>query len=80
MPSPGWRPREPDGSVSVTWGTMQPVFQEYGPADADGNCDLLLSIAQVPSGISYRIIKHAPDAFDRQTPRDTADASIPPLL
>ncbi|MEM8618983.1 MAG: aryl-sulfate sulfotransferase [Actinomycetota bacterium] len=69
----------PDGSVLVTWGTLQPVFQEYGPADANGTRELLLSIAQVPSGISYRIIKHAPEAFDRQTLRDTAGVSIPPL-
>ena len=67
----------PDGSLLVTWGSLQPVFEEYGPAAADGVRELLLRIAQVPGGTSYRILKQPIDAFDRDELRATSGGSLP---
>ena len=62
-----------DGSALISWGVLQPNFQEY---DASGN--LLLSIGQVnpvsglPDGFSYRIVKEPPTSFDRTELREKA--------
>ena len=67
-----------DGSLLVTWGSLQPVFEEYSAA-VDGVRELLLRIAQVPGGTSFRIIKHPVDAFDRDELRASTGGSLPPI-
>ncbi|MEM9514338.1 MAG: aryl-sulfate sulfotransferase [Actinomycetota bacterium] len=67
-----------DGSLLVTWGGLQPVFEEYTAA-VDGVRELLLRIAQVPGGTSFRIIKHPLDAFDRDELRASTGGSLPPI-
>ncbi len=62
-----------DGSRSVTWGGLQPVFNEF---DADGN--LLLSIQKGPIGNAYRVVKYGPDAFDAAELRSTASSDFVP--
>ncbi len=58
-----------DGSALVTWGGLQPMFNEF---DAAGN--LLLSITQVPPGNAYRIVKYEPAAFDAAVLRNSASS------
>ncbi|MEM8618902.1 MAG: aryl-sulfate sulfotransferase [Actinomycetota bacterium] len=76
-PAQGGARLGPDGSLLVTWGSLQPVFEEYGPAAANGARELLLRIAQVPGGTSYRILKQPVGAFDRNQLRATSGGSLP---
>jgi hypothetical protein len=61
----------PDGSVLISWGQLQPVFEEFTVSG-----QRLMSIRQLPSGFAYRIIKYAPDAFDRATLRASAGGDL----
>jgi hypothetical protein len=61
----------PDGSVLLSWGATLPVFEEFS---ASG--ERLMSITQLPTGFSYRIIKYAPSAFDRATLRANAGGDL----
>lgn len=56
-----------DGSRLITWGALQPVFNEF---DAEG--ELMLSIKQNPATNAYRIVKYDPATFDVSTLRATA--------
>ena len=62
-----------DGSVLMAWGSLQPVFVEYG---ADGT--ELLRIALAGGGAPYRIVKYAPDDFDADELRATAGNTTQP--
>ncbi|MEO1059017.1 MAG: aryl-sulfate sulfotransferase, partial [Actinomycetota bacterium] len=66
-----------DGSLLVTWGSLQPVFEEYTAIDGGGMRELLLRIAQVPGGTSFRIIKHPVAAFDRDELRASTGGALP---
>ena len=61
----------PDGSVLVSWGTQQPVFEEFTRSGRR-----LMSIRELPTGISYRIVKYAPAAFDRAQLRNLAGGDL----
>jgi len=60
----------PDGSRLVTWGQLQPMFEEY---DAAG--ERMMSITQSPFGFSYRIVKYPIGDFDVDGLRANAGGS-----
>ncbi len=61
----------PDGSVLISWGQLEPVFEEFTVSG-----QRLLSIGPVPRANSYRIIKYATGAFDRSTLRSNAGGDL----
>jgi hypothetical protein len=56
-----------DGSRLITWGALQPMFNEF-----DANGELMLSITQNPSTNAYRIVKYDRTTFDVSTLRASA--------
>ena len=58
-PSIGSTRITPDGSILITWGNLQPMFEEYSASGTR-----LMSITQVPFGNSYRIVKYPTADFD----------------
>jgi hypothetical protein len=52
----------PDGSVSVSWGGLKPLFEEL---DSQGNRSLAIT-DPAPGALSYRFIKEPTATFDRQ--------------
>ncbi len=61
---------QPDGSRLVTWGGLQPVYEEF---DAEGN--LLLSVERMPAGNSYRVVKYGSDAWNGDDLRAAASST-----
>jgi hypothetical protein len=52
----------PDGSVVISWGVLQPMLEEL---DADGH-RMLAVTDHAPGALSYRFIKVPIDTYDRQ--------------
>ena len=59
-----------DGARLITWGGLQPLYEEY---DVAGN--LLLSVTGAPAGTSYRVVKYGPDAWDAKDLRAGASST-----
>lgn len=60
-----------DGSVLMGWGTLQPMFVEYGP---DG--EELMRIEMPFNFVAYRIVKHPLEQFDIAELRATAGGAF----
>jgi hypothetical protein len=54
--------RNQDGSLVISWGSLQPLFEEL---DADGH-RLLAITDPAPGALAYRFIKEPSASFDRK--------------
>ena len=53
--------RNPDGSLVISWGSLQPLLEEL---DAQGH--RLMAVTELAPAMEYRFIKVPPASFDRQ--------------
>ena len=61
---------QPDGSVLVCWGGLQPMFQEFGPDHVSR-----MTIASDPLHLTYRIVKYPKATFSASVLRANAGGS-----
>lgn len=68
--------RNPDGSLVISWGSLQPLLEEL-----DANGHRLLAVSDpAPGALAYRFIKEPPGTYDREILLANAggDAQPPP--
>jgi hypothetical protein len=61
---------QPDSSIVVAWGGLQPMFQEFGPDRVSR-----MTITSDSQHLSYRIVKYPQSTFSATTLRSTAGGS-----